>query len=136
MKNLVLSGLLIPFLLTSCLDADTPNVDGLWQLKTIQTADKTAPVDTIYYSFMLKRYEFSYIILHDRSTEPDQASTRYGYVDFPTKTQMHILMDKNHGATSELLWSGMEVSYDIVKLSSREMILEDKAAVKYYFIKF
>ncbi|GHV55702.1 hypothetical protein FACS1894182_00540 [Bacteroidia bacterium] len=137
MKKIVLLGLLVPFLLTSCLDADTPHVDGLWQLKTIQIANKTVPIDTVYYNFMLKRYEFSYIVVHEQSTEPEQARTMYGYVNFPTKNTLNILMDTTHSIDySILLWDGLEVSYNILKLNSKEMILEDKTAVKYYFIKF
>jgi hypothetical protein len=135
MKKFILGGLLLPFLFTACWNTDAPGVDGLWQLKTIRTANQITPVDTIYYSFMLKRYEFSYIVLHDQSPEPEQASTVYGYVDFPTKDKIHIRMDEYHGETSELLWNDDEVSYNILKLTAKEMVLEDNAT-QYYFIKF
>jgi hypothetical protein len=134
---LLLGGLFISLLLTSCLDADTPHVDGLWQLQTIHTSDnKVLPVDTLYYSFMLKRNEFTYIILHDRSTEPEQAETRYGYVDFPAKDKMHILLDKQyHWEIALFPWNNIEVTYNILQLTSKKMILEDNST-QYHFIKF
>jgi hypothetical protein len=136
-SSLLLGALLLPLLLASCLDADTPHIDGLWQLKSIHTADnRTLPIDTLYYSFMLKRNEFSFITLRDQSTEPEQAETRYGYVDFPTKNQIHILMDSSYGWEIRLFpWNNIEVTYNIIKLNSKEMILQDNDET-YHLIKF
>jgi hypothetical protein len=140
MKKRILSGILIPILLTSCLDADRPNINGLWQLKAIETAGQTVPVDTIYYSFQSKQEGFLYTVLHENSGLFDQTETYYGYVDFPSKSQIHILMDADHHweePLAALLWHDTEVTYDILKLSSKEMVLKQKEKEeRYQFIKF
>ncbi|MCL1937136.1 MAG: lipocalin-like domain-containing protein [Candidatus Azobacteroides sp.] len=137
-KCLLLGIILIPFLI-SCLDANLPNVNGMWQLKTIQDENgETQKVDTIFYSFQ-RQAIFSCTILNgDTSNYSDPTVIVYGYIDFPAKDKLHIQLDKmyeNLPYQEMVLWKGMQTEYDIVRLSSKELILRQDEK-KYNFVKF
>jgi hypothetical protein len=107
----------------------------MWQLKTIQDENKNIQkVDTIFYSFQ-RQAIFSYTILTGTSSD---LPVIYGYVDFPAKDKLHIQLDRMYEQTSEpdrMLWKGMQTEYDILKLTSKEMILEQEGKL-FNFIKF
>ena len=134
-KHVLLSILLICFLV-SCIDWNLPNVDGMWQLKTIE--DKTGhiqTVDTIYYSFQAQRL-FTVTQLNVGPMQFEPILILYGYVDFPAKDRMFIDLDTSGvGWFSLLPWRLNDVTYFIRKLTSKEMILENVGDI-YRFIKF
>jgi hypothetical protein len=139
MKNSWFGGLIVFLLLTSCLDPDLPNVNGMWQLKTIQEKDDTVwMVDTIYYSFQ-RQALFAYTILNSDTAQTNPTDIIYGFVDFPGKEELHIQIDKkytnNQIAIDRLLWKDIHTTYTILKLNSKEMILGQDEK-KYNFIKF
>jgi hypothetical protein len=130
-----LAGLLILFL-AACSDADIPAVDGLWQLNSIQANGRTTPVDTLYFSFMLKRSEFSFITLHEHSLEAEQAETRYGYALFPSKNQIRIEMDKGQMYSPvSFPWNALDVDFLILHLSRKKMTLQNDDT-QYHLTKF
>jgi len=134
-KHVLLSIFLICFLV-SCIDRNLPDVDGMWQLKTIE--EKTGSiqiVDTIYYSFQARRL-FTFTQLNAGPMQFEPIFIIYGYVDFPAKDRMVIQLDPAHGFYFPLLpWSLENTSYFIQKLTSKEMILENEGSI-YRFIKF
>ncbi|MDR0864699.1 MAG: lipocalin-like domain-containing protein [Candidatus Symbiothrix sp.] len=138
MKNYLFGGILILAFLTACQDADLPKVNGMWQLKTIQEKDHTTQaVDTVYFSFQ-RQAIFSYTLLNGDTSKPNSTVIIYGYVDFPAENKMHIQLDKNNlngYHTSRVLWKGEQVTYDILKLNSKELILGQEGT-RYHFIKF
>ena len=136
MKKHVLLSLFLLSFLVSCTDNNLPDVDGMWQLKTIE--EKTGhiqPVDTIYYSFQAQKL-FTFTRLNVGVSQFEPMCVAYGYVDFPTKNTMLIQMDiSGAGFFSLLLWQSESVTYSIQKLTSKEMVLENEGDV-YRFIKF
>lgn len=112
---------------SSCLDSDLPNVDGMWQLKTIQDENgNSRAVDTIFYSFQRQKI-FSYTLLTKNAIDQDIARVFYGYVYFPAEDTLHIQLDKSYDRPDIhdlLLWKGSEAKYNIIKLSSKELILK------------
>jgi hypothetical protein len=119
-------------------DRDLPDVDGMWQLKTIESSTgQIRTVDTMYYSFQAQKL-FSFTELTADPSKNQLISILYGYVDFPSKDRMVIRLDPAYKELSHLLPSGSEsTSYFIQKLTSKEMILEsEKERDIYRFIKF
>jgi hypothetical protein len=140
MKKLACWGIIVPLLIIACTDEKIRGVEGMWQLKTITENGIVSPVDTVFYSFQLKQEGFTYTILQESSNTPEQTSVFFGYVDFPSQNQMHIVLDQIHSdgwAETVILWHDREVTYDILKLTSKEMILKQKdREALYSFIKF
>ncbi|MDL2223377.1 lipocalin-like domain-containing protein [Bacteroidales bacterium OttesenSCG-928-M11] len=128
--------LLIVIIFSSCVDNDIPNMNGMWQLKTIENKDNLiSKVDTIYYSFQRQRI-FSYTVLTTNEIGQEQAWVAYGYVDYPSSEEMHIVIDEAFSnSTNSLLWKAMEVNYEIIHLSSKKMTLKYGEEI-YSFIKF
>ncbi|MDR0413473.1 MAG: lipocalin-like domain-containing protein [Dysgonamonadaceae bacterium] len=130
----------VTLILSSCLDFDLPNVNGMWQLKTIQSEDgNIQAVDTIFYSFQ-RQAIFSYTILHEREQQAAVAEVIYGYVEFPGSGQLHLLLDEKEEERGRLekllLWEGEnKVTYHIVKLNSKRMVLARNNKT-YNFIKY
>lgn len=125
-------------LLVSCSNSDLPDVDGMWQLKTIgDSAGRIQTVDTIYYSFQAQRL-FAFTQLNGGPWQSQPAFVMYGYVDFPAKDRMLIRLDPAHGGLfTHMPWSLERTTYFIRKLTSKEMILEnEEEGDTYQFIKF
>jgi hypothetical protein len=135
MKKLACWGILPLLLLVSCLDPDLPHINGMWQLKSIANANGSIePVDTVYYSFQ-RQAIFSYTIT-DGSGDP--VNPFFGYIDFPANDKVHIELDPQFEWVEfppSLQWDGIHVTYNILKINSKELIL-GKEGVNYNFIKF
>ena len=136
MKKHVLLSILLGCFLVSCINSVWPDVDGMWQLKTIE--DKTGhiqTVDTIYYSFQAQRL-FTFTQLNAGPMQFEPVFIMYGYVYFPDKDHMNIQLDPAHGMLFSLMpWDLENTTYSIRKLTSKEMILENEGDI-YRFIKF
>ena len=135
-KHVLLSTLLLGFFI-SCINSDWPDVDGMWQLKTIEDPNgHTQTVDTIYYSFQAQQL-FAFTQLNAGQLQFEPTYIMYGYVDFPDKDHLHIFLDPAHVGLFYLLpWHIEDVTYFIRKLTSKEMILENQGDTIYRFIKF
>ncbi|MDR0682252.1 MAG: lipocalin-like domain-containing protein [Dysgonamonadaceae bacterium] len=129
--------IIILFCFSSCLDFNLPNVNGMWQLKTIQDENENIQtVDTIFYSFQ-RQAIFSYTILQEKENEAETSILIYGFIDFPDNDQLHIQLDEKQKNLAHLLiWEGKsDVTYNIVKLDSKKMVLFNDGKT-YNFIKY
>ena len=136
-RHVILSIFLLCFF-ASCINRDLPDVDGMWQLKTIEDpSGQMQTVDTIYYSFQAQRL-FTFTQLNAGPLQFEHVFIMYGYVDFPAKDRMLIRLDPAHGFFFPLLpWSLENTTYIIRNLTSKEMILENEDdQTVYRFIKF
>ena len=137
MKTHGFLSILLICILVSCINRDWPDVDGMWQLKTIE--DKSGhiqTVDTIYYSFQAQRF-FSFSQLNATPRQFESTFILYGYVEFPENDRMFIHMSPaGEGFFSKLPWQSGSVSYFIRKLTCKEMVLENDRDDIYRFIKF
>jgi hypothetical protein len=122
--------------LFACNHADIPDIDGMWQLKSIRESDGSIQwVDTMYYSFQSQRL-FAFTQLNGDVLQSNPTLVLYGYADFPDRDHLHIEMDVQGEYYFSLLpWQSASVDYFIHKCSAKEMLLEDKG-VLYQFIKF
>jgi hypothetical protein len=134
----------VPFaFLGACSDGDMPAINGMWQLKSIEDANRTIqPIDTIFYAFQ-RQSIFSYTLLQEQENRPATSIVIYGFIDFPAHDRLHIQLDKDakYYKNALLPWNWGEKSpendviYDIVKLNSKNLILfHDKKT--YYFVKY
>lgn len=129
--------LLILLTFYSCLDRDLPNVNGMWQLKTIEGKNQAIQtVDTIYYSFQ-RQAVFSYTLLNQGKTKATSAVVFYGYVNFPDNNTLSIAMDEIYKDTffDDYPRIEKEMNFDILHLSSKKMTLSYNGEI-YNFIKF
>ncbi|MDH6316381.1 hypothetical protein M2459_002048 [Parabacteroides sp. PF5-5] len=127
--------LLATLLFYSCSDNDLPKVDGMWQLKSVESATGTQKVDTIYYSFTHKAV-FAYTLLR-QSAKPESSSVLHGYVLFPDDKTMSLEMDAKHDNLNFDLYPRIEKTrtYGILHLSSKKMTLTHDDET-YHFVKF
>jgi hypothetical protein len=132
MKNLVGLGIVLLTFFTACNDSSLPDINGMWQLKTIEDANhQTQSVDTIFYSFQ-RQAIFSYTVVHQDKSDPPI----YGFIDFPDKDHLHILLDTgSEWQKEQVLWKEMNVTYEILLLNSKYMQLSQNGIV-YSFNKF
>ncbi|MDL2257137.1 lipocalin-like domain-containing protein [Bacteroidales bacterium OttesenSCG-928-I14] len=133
MKKLGLLVSLFLFFIVSCSeDSSSPNLTGMWQLKTIQEAEgNPQTVDTVFYSFQHKQ-QFSCTVLTRDEIGRDHSVIFYGYTDFPSENTMHIEIDKaynNSYTKPHIPWDGMETTYSILKKDSKTLILGQDSKV-------
>jgi hypothetical protein len=138
-----LSIILALFLLSTCSDGNKPEINGMWQLKTIRDENNkhTQYFDTIFYAFQ-RQSIFSYTQLHEREGEAATSTIIYGYIDFPDNDHLHILPDKGYNNSIQLLpWNWgkenpyNEATHDIVQLDSKNLVLYYDNRT-YSFIKY
>lgn len=138
MKKIGLLSLFACILFFACSDSDLPDVNGMWQLKTIQDeSGNTQVVDTVFYSFQRKKI-FSHTLLKKNEINQEIAYVVYGYIDFPTEDKLLISLDEAYRfpyVLENLHWDNYDIEYDIFKLSSKEMILTRNHEI-YTFKKF
>jgi hypothetical protein len=136
MKKHVLLSIFLLCLFFSCIDSNLPNVDGMWQLKTIES--KTDPiqiVDTIFYSFQAQQL-FTFTQLNAGPMLFEPVFIIYGYVDFPDKNHMVIKLDPSYERFfPDMPWDLTNTTYFIQTLTSKKMVLENEGDI-YRFIKF
>jgi hypothetical protein len=126
----------------ACSDGNKPEINGMWQLKTIQDENQNIRnFDTIFYSFQ-RQSIFSYTEVHEREGEAATSTIIYGYIDFPENDLLHIQLDKGYyGAARLLPWNWgkenplYEATHDILKLDSKNLILFYNKKT-YSFIKY
>ena len=136
MKGKIWGGMIALLFFISCNDTDIPNVNGMWQLKTIEDENHViSPIDTIFYSFQ-RQAIFSYTILHEKENVAATAEILFGYVNFPSDKKMLIQLDKRyHVLQSKTFWNDSVVTYDILQLSAKKMVLSEDNKI-YSFVKY
>ncbi|MCC8146881.1 MAG: lipocalin-like domain-containing protein [Bacteroidales bacterium] len=129
--------ILLIIVLCSCTDGDLPDVNGMWQLKTVENeAGEVQVVDTIYYSFQ-RQAIFSYTLLNEVSGKPASTIVLYGYVSFPDGNNLTLVMDKQYDTYNFDVFPRLErnMNYNILHLDSKKMVLFYNGET-YNFIKF
>jgi len=114
----------------SCSDDTSHQLNGQWQLKTIEYPDgNTSRVDTIYYSFQKQTvFAFTHLI------NPEAASLSYGYLDFPSDSEVCISMDTqkdNEGNFINIIndfleisgWNDYSQTFNIQKVNGSNLVL-------------
>ncbi|KAA6302519.1 MAG: hypothetical protein EZS26_001351 [Candidatus Ordinivivax streblomastigis] len=133
MKKVLFPLVIVCALCASCVDSDLPNVNGMWQLKTIEEAGGSShPVDTIYYSFQ-RQTLFAYTILNYWPERPDPILLVYGLIDLSVADRLTIHIPNDW--KKDVLWQDSIITYTIRQLNAKKMVLEQED-VKYHFIKF
>ena len=135
MNGKIWGGMIVLLFFISCNDSDLPNVNGMWQLKTIEDENHViSPIDTIFYSFQ-RQAIFAYTILQEKENAAATAEVLYGYVDFPSDKKMIIQLDNRyHVIQSKTFWNDTIVTYDILRLDAKKMVLSEDNKI-YSFIK-
>ncbi len=125
--------LLSALLFTSCDNYKNYELDGMWQLKTIEDVEKNIiEVDTVYYSFQRGEI-FSFTQIPDFANNPI-----YGYIDFPSDNQVHVQIDKQFAWIDFISlsgWSSTDVVFDIKKYDKTNLVLSENGKT-YTFKKF
>jgi Lipocalin-like domain len=119
--------LFVAFYVTSsfygCKSDEESDINGYWKVTSIRLPDQASiVVDSQFYAFQ-KKYVFSF----NRLINPDSASISYGYVDYPEKDKIHILIDRNQAKADFPLksqWQAFEATFTINTLSGNRLILE------------
>lgn len=122
MKKSIFIGLIFSLIFVSCLDTDYPYVDGQWQLKTVTEDGIETKVDTVFYSFMLKRNVFAYVFMDT----PDHSYAFYGYVDKLSDEEIILTMDEgfyNKFLFDSTDWREKQRRYDVLKMNSKNLVL-------------
>ncbi len=114
---------LLALMLPSCQSDDASRMNGYWKLTTIRLPNQqTIVVDSQFYAIQ-KENIFSFT----RLVKSDDADISYGYADYPSDSQVHLLMDKNHtGSDFPILshWKAFEATFNIQEVNSSNLILE------------
>ena len=132
-KNILLLGFYVIFFL-SCSDEISTQINGQWQLKTIEEEGVISPVDTVFYAFQ-RGAIFSFTILNPNSNIESFVS--YGYVTFPAEDKMTISMDTSWNENgyfwnihSEFLkhsgWSGYDMMFNVKEINNKWLVIESE----------
>jgi len=107
----------------ACSDDIEYQIEGMWQLQTIEENGITSPVDTVFYSFM-KGKVFSYTIL----ITPDTARVFYGYIDALSEKEILINIDDKYfqRLKGNSDWEESQRVFGIESINSRKMILSSE----------
>ncbi|MDR3267119.1 MAG: lipocalin-like domain-containing protein [Tannerella sp.] len=136
MKKLLFLFPIILVFINACSDGDMPDINGMWQLKTIEDANHNVwSIDTVFYAFQ-RQSVFSYTILHEEEDNSAAALQIYGFIDFPDNDHLHIQLDKAYYEhIYYVFWKNTEITYDIVQLDSKRLVLSQNGEI-YHFKKF
>ena len=119
-KRILFCITVILFGIYACSDDIEHQIDGMWQLQTIEENGITSPIDTVFYSFM-KGKVFSYTILKT----PDAANVFYGYIDALSEKEMLINIDGKffQSLKENSDWEEPQRVFGIENINSRELVL-------------
>jgi len=106
-----------------CKSDEESEINGFWKAVNIQLPGGTSvAVDSQFYAFQ-RKYVFSFTRLIDQANAP----ASFGYVDYPEKNKIHILMDLNHTEASFPLksqWHAFEATFTINTISGNRLVLQ------------
>lgn len=106
-----------------CRQDEESDINGYWKVVSIQPP-KAMPiaVDSQFYAFQ-RKYVFSFT----RLINSDSTSISYGYVDYPQKDRIHIVIDRNQSDgyfPVKSQWQAFEGTFTIKAISSSRLTLE------------
>ena len=125
-------------LFVSCDRYKTYKLDGMWQLKTVKDSSGIeTQVDTVFYSFMRE------VIFSFTMTENSKSANYpyYGYMDTSSDNQVHVLITNisNTEYIESFLalsgWSSADITFDIKKYDSSNLVLFDSGTGKTFTLK-
>jgi len=138
MKKYLLFSILLMLLFVSCDRYKTYKLDGMWQLKTVKdSSGNETQVDTVFYSFMRE------VIFSFTMTENSKSANYpfYGYMDMPSDNQVHVQIS-NISYTDYIEsflalsgWSSADITFDIKKYDSSNLVLFDNGTGKTFTLK-
>jgi hypothetical protein len=114
----------ILLILTACEKEVSDKLKGKWQLKTIEEAGRTTPVDTVWYNFQSESI-FMYQIYHPAV---DTFSWTYGFKTQPDKHIIHLELINWTILKEDFLlftdWEATERTFTVDKVNCNLLILK------------
>ena len=142
-KNLLCSILSITLILLffSCSGFKTYKLDGMWQLKTVEdNGGNEIKVDTVFYSF-----ERETIFSFTTTTENSKSASHLflGYMDMPSGDKVHVQLNDIFTGNTENInlflslsgWSSADITFDIKKYNSSNLVLFDNGTGKTFTLR-
>lgn len=121
--------------LTGCQKELTRQLQGKWQLKTVEASGQVSYVDTVWYNFQSEAL-FMYQIYH---VDKDSFSHMYGYKSHPDENTIHLELTSYPRPVDEFLpltdWEGRSRTFTVKKINSKRLVLYGDHKT-YEFIQF
>jgi hypothetical protein len=106
----------------ACSDNIENQIEGLWQLKTVEENGVISEIDTVFYSFMNGQV-FSYTIL----LNPDETYIYYGYIDALSDKEILVKIDDEYFFNRDFRvksdWGEQQRIFDIQSINSKKLVL-------------
>ena len=117
--------------LASCDDISRSEIEGKWQLKTVEKAGMEITVDTVWYNFQSKSiFQYQFFI-----SQQDTFMLLPGVVKSNQVNILHLeLITNEHLDQTD--WHGINRSFTIEKLDKKNLILVGEEGYSYSFIRF
>lgn len=119
--------------LVSC-DKVEHNLEGKWQLKTVEAGGSVQTVDTVWYNFQTSLFEYQ---LYNPTADAYSYNFGYKTLEGDTKLELELVIEGNP-ATSFLRltdWTSPKRTFTIDKSSATRLILSGDGKI-YTFHKF
>jgi hypothetical protein len=121
--------------LTGCQKELIRQLQGKWQLKTVEEAGQVSNVDTVWYNFQSEAL-FMYQIYH---VEKDSFSHMYGYKSHPEENTIHLELISYPRPVAEFLpltdWESRSRTFTVKKINSKRLVLYSDNKT-YEFVQF
>lgn len=137
MKTKGLWGIAVSVLLTltGCQKELSRQLQGKWQLKTVEQAGQVSDVDTVWYNFQSKSL-FMYQIYH---ADKDSFSHMYGYKSQPEENRILLELISYPRPVGEFLpltdWEDRSRTFTVEKINGQRLVLHSDGKT-YEFIRF
>ncbi|MDR1454520.1 MAG: lipocalin-like domain-containing protein [Tannerella sp.] len=121
--------------LASCQKELTRQLQGKWQLKTVEEAGHVSNVDTVWYNFQSEAL-FMYQIYH---ANKDSFSHMYGYRSQPAENRIQLELISYPRPVDEFLpltdWKDRSRTFTVEKINGKRLVLYSDNKT-YGFIQF
>jgi hypothetical protein len=137
MKTKGLWGIAVSVLLTltGCQKELSRQLQGKWQLKTVEQAGQVSDVDTVWYNFQSEAL-FMYQIYH---ADKDSFSHMYGYKSQPEENRILLELISYPRPVGEFLpltdWEDRSRTFTVEKINGQRLVLHSDGKT-YEFIRF
>ena len=132
MKKLIYIVAIFALHFLSCSDEIDSQINGFWQLKTIENNGVVNHVDTVFYGFQRGATFSISVLLPDNSLVESIYS--YGYVSFPSENKMKISMDtaRYEDGSFKVIrgdflkyseWGDYYITFDVKQLDNKHLIV-------------
>lgn len=121
--------LLSVLFLVACSDKTDSDLQGKWQMQTVEANGSIQPVDTIFYNFQNGLFQYQLV---NKAGEPGRSS--FGYKTIKDDNQL-LLELEDPSILPFTDWTEKERTFKIEKSSVKQLILESDGK-RYSFRKF